>query len=522
LTDGGLDKAYSSIESKLRHVAEYSKVWLQYQSLWDLDAEQVYAGIGDDVVQWQQLVSEIKDARTTFDNSESERSFGCILVDYEQVQSKVNAKYDQWQREILNRFGGRLNQATKDFFQALSDARAELEQHSTLDGPNTAEAVAFVTAVQELRGKVPQWTKDMDSFRSGQRTLERQRYQFQPDWLDIDQLTGEWSAFTEILQRRVASIQTQLGASCLYSVTLNTRSDLHTVHSTASLQSKIVAEDSVIEGKIKAIVAEWEKTKPVTGDIKPAAATNSLTIYEGRLNRLKDEYLQLCKAKEALDLESVVDDRLTPIVDELRDLKSVWVEIGKVWHSIGDIKETQWSSVVPRKVRQQLDALVNQTRELPAKMRTYAAYEFLQEALRTYVKVNTIVSDLKSEAMRDRHWRQLFKALKVDNRINPGEMTLGTIWDLDLRKNEAAFKEIILLAQGEMALEEFLRQVRDTWNGYALDLVNYQNKWYLVLFSLSFRAVSHPQFVAPIAADLSVGGTISSPSAQRTSAACPR
>ncbi|KAI9031438.1 dynein heavy chain [Hyaloraphidium curvatum] len=458
LTDGGLEKAYTAIESKLRDVSEYAKVWLQYQSLWDLDAEQVYASIGDDVALWQQLVTEIKEARSTFDNSETERSFGCILVDYEQVQSKVNAKYDQWQREILNRFGVKLGQAMRDFFQSLSYARAELEQHTTLDGPSTAEAVAFVTAVQELRGKGPQWTKDMDSFRSGQRTLERQRFQFPADWLDVDQLAGEWSAFSEILQRRVASIQTQL----------------------ATLQSKIVAEDQVVEGKIKAILAEWEKTKPVKGDIKPGAATSSLTIFEGRVNRLKDEYQQLCKAKEALDLEGIMDDRLSPVLEELKDLKAVWAEIGKVWHSVVEIKDTQWASVVPRKIRQQLDNLVNQARELPAKMRTYAAYDYLQEALKGFVKVNAIVADLKSDAMRDRHWRQLFKTLKVDGRVSLADMTLGTIWDLDLRKNEASFKEVILIAQGEMALEEFLRQVRDTWNGYALDLVNYQNKCRLI------------------------------------------
>lgn len=458
LTDNGLEKAYSAIEEKLLAVASYSKVWLQYQSLWDLDAEQVYADIGDDVAQWQQLVSEIKDARSTFDNSETERSFGCILVDYEQVQSKVNAKYDQWQREVLNRFGAKLGHAMRDTFQALSKARGELEQHSTLDGPNTAEAVAFVTTVQELRAKQMQWTKDMESYRSGQRALERQRYQFQSDWLDVDQLAGEWSAFTEILNRRVASIQSQL----------------------ASLQAKIVAEDQVVEGKIKTILVEWEKTKPVKGDIKPSAATSSLSIFEGRLNRLKDEYTHLCRAKEALDLEGDEDDRLSPVLEELRDLKSVWSEIGKIWSSIGEIRDVQWALVVPRKIRQQLDALLAEMRDLPAKMRTYAAFEHLQEALKGYLKVNSIVSDLKSEAMRDRHWRQLFKTLKVEGRINPAEMTLGTVWDLDMRRYESVFREIILLAQGEMALEEFLRQLRDTWTSYALDLVNYQNKCRLI------------------------------------------
>ena len=39
------------------------------------------------------------------------------------------------------------------------------------------------------------------------------------------------------------------------------------------------------------------------------------------------------------------------------------------------------------------------------------------------------------------------------------EMTVGHIWDMDLRKNETAVREIITQAQGEMALEEYLKQV---------------------------------------------------------------
>lgn len=60
------------------------------------------------------------------------------------------------------------------------------------------------------------------------------------------------------------------------------------------------------------------------------------------------------------------------------------------------------------------------------------------------------------------------------------ELTLGQIWDVDLQKNEAVVKDVLLVAQGEMALEEFLKQIREVWNTYELDLVNYQNKCRLI------------------------------------------
>ncbi|KAF8963558.1 Dynein heavy chain cytoplasmic, partial [Haplosporangium bisporale] len=188
----------------------------------------------------------------------------------------------------------------------------------------------------------------------------------------------------------------------------------------------------------------------------------------------------VCRAKEALDLDLTMNDRLEPVLEELRDLKSVWSSLAKIWQSIFEIKDTLWSTVQPRKIRTQLDALMNSTKDMPNRMRQYAAFEYVQESLRLYLKVNPLLTDLKSEALRERHWRQLFKALRVEGRLTMSEMTVGNIWDLDLKRNESLVRDIIVVAQGEMALEEFLKQVRETWTNYVLDLVNYQNKCRLI------------------------------------------
>lgn len=41
------------------------------------------------------------------------------------------------------------------------------------------------------------------------------------------------------------------------------------------------------------------------------------------------------------------------------------------------------------------------------------------------------------------------------------DLTLGQIWGVDLQRNDKIVKDVILVAQGEMALEEFLKQVCD-------------------------------------------------------------
>ena len=228
---------------------------------------------------------------------------------------------------------------------------------------------------------------------------------------------------------------------------------------TAGLQMKIIAEAKIIDARIDDTILEWDREKPIQGSLKADVAMAAINLFETRITRLKDESDMVARAKDALSMELVDDKRLGPVLEEVRDLKAVWLALSGVWAQIAELRETSWSLLQPRKVRQQIDALLSSTREMPNRMRQYAAFEYVQETLRQYLKSNTMVAELKSEALRERHWRHVYKALNIASPYIASQMTLGSVWDLDLKRNEGVLKEIVLRAQGEMALEEFLKQV---------------------------------------------------------------
>ena len=436
-TDNTLERPFERVEQKLQEISAYVDKWLQFQSLWDLEADYVYAQLGDQLSSWQQLLLEIRKTRSTFDNSDSRRSFGVLAIDYEQVQSKVTAKYDTWQRDIVVKFGGKLGAAMKATHTAIAKARHELEQHS-IETSSTTATVTFITFVQDVKRRAKQWESEVAVFGSGQKTLERQRFHFPPDWTYLDQVENEWSAFNEILARKNASIQEQL----------------------AGLQLKIVAEDKVLRSRIDDAIAAWDVDKPIQGSLRADAAMNAIGGFELRVGALKEQHDLLSRAKESLDLEVTPDRRLDPIVEEIRDLKAVWTALSGVWLQVNELRDMLWSAVQTRKLRQKLDGLLSSTREMPSRMRQYAAFEHVQEVLREYLKSNTLVGDLRSEALRDRHWRQIYKALHIAGQYSPSSLTLGAVWDLDLKRNETVIRDVIVQAQGEMALEEFIKQVR--------------------------------------------------------------
>lgn len=452
-----LGRVYTSVEKKLQGIGEYVDKWLQFQSLWDLQSEQVYELLGDELSKWLQLLQEIRKSRATFDTTEVSRSFGHITIDYEQVQMKVNSKYDQWQQEILVKFASRLGNRMREVNAEIEKARRDLEGQS-LEATSTAMAVQFITIVQSCKRKVKTWAPEVETFRQGQSTLVRNRYNFPNDWVDVQQVDSTWEALNELLNRKAKIVQDQ----------------------TDALKAKIVAEDSVVIAKITEIATQWNDEKPVSGTIAPDVASATLASFEARITKLQEEFDMVSKAKEALDLPASPESSLGTILEEVQDFKSVWAALSTIWKSLNELRETLWGSVQPRKIRSSIDSLIKMTKEMPSRMRQYAAFEHIQNILRQLLKVNSLLSDLKSEAIRDRHWTKIWKDIKPGRRYSPVSMTLGDVWDLNLVASEVIVRDIITQAQGEMALEEFLKQVKETWNNYQLDLVPYQNKCRLI------------------------------------------
>lgn len=86
--------------------------------------------------------------------------------------------------------------------------------------------------------------------------------------------------------------------------------------------------------------------------------------------------------------------------------------------------------------------------------------------------------ELKSDALKDRHWTQLFRVLKLRTPLT--RLTLGGLWDANLAAHESGINEVLRAAQGEMGLAQFLGEVAEAWETRAFDMTTYRNKCRLI------------------------------------------
>lgn len=452
-----LASAYMHIEKAGEKLSSYIGQWSQYQALWDLQPDFVYNQLADDLARWLELVHEIRSKRSTFDTTETMRSFAHATIDYRQVQNRINKKYDDWQRDIDTKFAMQLEPKIRTTVEGMDKIRRTLEG-LTMETASTTQAVLFVTTVQNAKRQAVGWSTDLEVFRRGQAALYKNRYKFPVNWIRAEHMDHGYAALIEILQRKEAMVVKQTG----------------------HLRLRITSEEEVLTRRMNDLTSTWNSSRPASGNVAIDQALEMLNNFELSTRSLSEELEQIYRAKEALNLPALNTNNALAILDEIEAFKAVYAALATIWKTVDDLRAIKWQDLQPRKLRQSLEALTKDCKDLPTRMRQYAAFEQLQSYLRMQIKTNPLVADLRSDSLKDRHWAQLHKALRSTKPLVPTSLRLGDVWELQLAANEKQIRDIILQAQGEANLEEYLKQLKETWQNYSLEFVNYRNRCRLI------------------------------------------
>eukprot|EP00928_Gymnodinium_smaydae_P025254 TRINITY_DN20180_c0_g1_i4.p1 TRINITY_DN20180_c0_g1~~TRINITY_DN20180_c0_g1_i4.p1 ORF type:complete len:4280 (-),score=1133.62 TRINITY_DN20180_c0_g1_i4:296-13135(-) len=448
---GLINDAYASINRMIGKMEDFVKGWMQYQTLWEVSVQDLLERVGNSLAPWLQLLAEIKQTKSRLESSEYEKSFGPIIVDFRHAQVEVRRKYELWHMEILSEFGNKVQEFTSTFFKTISQARTNLEGVDP-----TGDLAAMCMQVLKIRSKVQEWEEQYGNVLDSYKVLERQKYKFPSDWQPIDQIEGEWDAFNQILNRRNAVLDREL----------------------PKLKHILMQRDRQMDETVTSLLAEWAAERPVKGSIKPNSAMEILTQFEKRLKSVQEELEQLNSVKEILSMEAGNEEALNPILDEIGNLKSVWSEINSVYGKLEELKETPWTAVVPKKIRAFLDEVIAQLDNMQVKLKQYEAWAHTMDYLKSSRSYCAFIGDLKTEALKERHWKAILGILSLDCTFN--QLTLGHLLDNRSDSNKTAMMDVLVRAQGEMALEEFLKDLRQTWTDFLLTLVPYKSKTRLI------------------------------------------
>lgn len=105
--------------------------------------------------------------------------------------------------------------------------------------------------------------------------------------------------------------------------------------------------------------------------------------------------------------------KLEDLEEDISNLREVWVEMNKVWSNIEALTDTLLNALQPKKMKEAMDTANRLMMEVPTKVRTYEPYEKMRQRIKDHSKMNKIIDNLKTDAMKPRHWSNILKKMKV-------------------------------------------------------------------------------------------------------------
>ena len=172
-------------------------------------------------------------------------------------------------------------------------------------------------------------------------------------------------------------------------------------------------------------------------------------------------------------------NKLAPIIDFFKKTlaevnNSIQIKLNNLMIEVEKLKKTSIFSLQAIEIKTKLEDLLHDLKEIPHGHDNETKNDTIK-ILKSYLSANSFINDFKSLAANQRHWKQLMNKMNVQMNLN--DLTLGHLWDINLIVYKPIINDMVKVAEGEKAIEEFLKKVSELWNNPStLELINYQNK----------------------------------------------
>lgn len=454
---------YLTVDKVISKADIYLNRWKDLQKLWEVSPEEIEEEFYSEknasispIEVWIKKIIEIRQSRAVFDTATAEEviSMNTLHINFSSVQLRIAAKYDDWLNAVLLRFSKILQTKMKEVDSSLVQIIEVLNQG--IDFSLTSKIISAIVSTFNSKAQLEEsWKSSISNFIEGQALLSTLRFKLSTDWIFAEQLENHFIEVSTLTSKKLEYINEHLEL----------------------IQPRLKNESKRIEELILTIKKSWVERKPISGELLPSKAIQLLHEFSNSCNKIIDEWNNFSTASSFLELSHTFNPDMGNITEEIKDLLSVWLSLDGLWEDINVLRDQSWKSISPRVLRRQLDEVLTKSRSLPSTTRQYSAFNTLQDTIKSHIRSHSIITELKGESMKPRHWTMLSKKFSSKGHKVTGDFdfTLGSVWDLNLGVNEQLIKSVLNQAAMEQTLEENLTEIKETWDSLSFDTFNYKN-----------------------------------------------
>ncbi|KAJ3039942.1 Dynein heavy chain 10, axonemal [Rhizophlyctis rosea] len=425
--------------------------WRKYRPLWKVDKAitlEKFAQKKPSVVSYDDKLIFYSKLAKDVDSQPTSKDIDFIRVNSSPLQAAIHSEATGWIVSI----GKHLNNMAREGLQEIAD-RLQKYEEDLQRAPTTLDDLTFVlNTIADIRGASEDMEMKYRDVMEAYRTLEM--YGIEVDaaelesaknlpvtWANMllrarevdDELIPVKAKFTETTQNQVKDFKTEL--------------------------SKF-REDFVVNGP-GAVVTDMERGLQLLKSAKDMVA-GFLTRREHLVRAEKLFNLTITSYPELFELES-----------DIKELEKIYELYTEVRDAINSWSTTLWSNLDINVLTKGIETFSARLKKLPKELKQLPPYNVVAEKIVTFKDSIPLFSDLKNEALRERHWKKLMEITGKSFDMNPETFTLEKLFSMNLHEHSEAIGEIVGGAMKELSIENGIKEVESTWRNLKFTVVKY-------------------------------------------------
>ena len=446
----------NGMSSSATELQKYLSYWDKYKTLWEMDKDtfiRKYAKANRTPVQFDADITRYRNQQSEIQGEAISHTINFVRVDCTSLKDALIGHCLQCQ----NKLTGLLNQTgTAELKEIFGNFQRSAE---TLTSPPTSlnELSSKLNMCKDLKDQVHLTQARFEPVREIFSTLAKFDVPVPEDeMLMLNTLDTAFEEYKDML----SSADRLLDKS-----KISMKRDLENQMDSYTTQIAELRQSSQVE-------------LPFTHDKSNADAMEAIAAYKQRIEKARERESTL---SSGLSIFGIVAPGFKDLDDTDKDLDlltQIWT-VETEWKKSWDgWKDGQFKELVVDELEAVLGGYVKRVGKLGREIKRWKIWEYMKGELDNFRDTIPLIQDLRSEAMRPRHWAALQERVGVEFDPTSSDFTLNEVMKLGLNNHSEFIGELSMNANKELAIEVALNDLELRWQDIIVEVGPYKDKYY--------------------------------------------
>ncbi|XP_072163343.1 dynein axonemal heavy chain 10-like [Diadema setosum] len=198
-----------------------------------------------------------------------------------------------------------------------------------------------------------------------------------------------------------------------------------------------------------------------------------LESYKKELAHYERDRQELANAEKLFDLPITMYPELLQVQKEMSGLEKVYEIYKQQKAAREEWAQTLWANLNVNHLVDGIENYIKTLKKLPRDVKSSRTAQMVEGRMKEFRDSIPLFVDLKNEALRERHWKELMVKTGKSFDMNPDTFTLDNLFAMELHNFKEVIGDIVTSASKELSIEKGIKEVTEVWESMKFTVIKY-------------------------------------------------